>query len=100
MGDRPEDLVGVVGLDREPEQILGVHDVAHRRRFGVPGGLPAQRPAAGRRVAVADDDAAHLVRVFGAGVVDHRGTDGRRQRDRFGPRVLGHRRRPPPLTTS
>ena len=94
--DAPEDLVGVVGLDRQAEQVVRVDLVAIRRGRLVAGRLEAERRAAVGRRGVTDDQAAGLVRVLGAGLGDDRladrGGQGDRRRSRVG---LRHR-----LTTS
>ncbi len=79
MDDPPEDLVGVVGGDRQAEQVVGVDLVAVRRRRLVPRRLEAQGVTAIGRRGVADDQAAGLVRVLGAGVGDDRVADPARQ---------------------
>ncbi len=70
MDDRPEHLVAVVGFERQPEQIPGIDLVAIRRCGLVGRRLEALRvPAVGSRP-VADQQAAGLVGVLGAGVRD------------------------------
>ena len=61
MDDRPEHLAGVVGVDGEPIEVVGVDVVAHRARRPVASRLPAKGPPAVGRRPVADDQAAHLV---------------------------------------
>ena len=73
--DPPEDLAGVVGGDRQAEQVVGVDLVAVWRGSLVPRGLEAQGVTAIGRRGVTDDQAARLVRVLGAGVGDDRVAD-------------------------
>ena len=62
--DRPEDLVGVVGRDRQPEQVVGVDLVAVRRGGLVAGRLEAERlPAVAPPARSPTIEAARLVRV-------------------------------------
>ena len=80
MDDPPEDLVGVVGRDRQAQQVGGLDLVAIRGRRLVPGRLEAQRPPAVGRGRITDDQAARLVGILGAGLGDDRVADRSRQR--------------------
>src|SRR5712672_2883840 len=94
VGDRPELMAGVLGLDRQPEQVVGVDLVAKRAGGAVAGRLPAERPPAVGGRAVTDDDTAHLVGVLGSGMVDqclhHLGAELDGRRTRLGPFSLSH----------
>jgi hypothetical protein len=98
--DRPERLLGVVGGDGQPVQVVGVDLVAIRRGGLVAGRLVPERDAAVGGRPVADDEPARLVRVVGAGVGDDRVADGRRQDDRGRTRMPGRTQARTGLTTS
>jgi hypothetical protein len=70
MEDGPEHLVLVVGLDRQAEEVRRIDPIPERRCRLIPGRGEAERDAAIRGIEVADDDAAGLVRVLAAGVLD------------------------------
>src|SRR6266550_5164147 len=87
-------MARILGLDRQSEKVVRVDLVAERTGGAVAGRLPAEGPAAVGSRAVADDEAAHLVRVLGPSVVDQglhdvrAELDGRRARARLF--SLGH----------
>src|SRR5450759_1137104 len=87
MDDAPEDLVGVVGGDGKPDQVVGMDRVPDRGGGRVAAGHVAERdPVRGRRGG-SDDQPAGLVRGLGARLGDDRVGDLARQEDHGRPGV-------------
>ena len=80
--DPPEDLVGVVGLDRQAQEVGGFDLVAVRRCGLVPDRRVAEAAPPSPAGASPMINAARLVRVLGAGLGDDRVADRGRQHDR------------------
>src|SRR6188508_3893572 len=101
MDDAPEDLVGIVGRDGKPVEVLGMDLIAVRRRRRIPRRLEAQRAPTRSGWAFPDDQPARLVRDLGAGMVDHRLDDGRGDGGRRGTWVdRAHHQLTPPSRAS
>src|SRR6478735_5505080 len=98
--DAPEDLVGVVGLDRQAEQVGRLDLVAIGRGRLVPGRNVFKRHPGLRGGRVADDEATGLVRVLGTGLRSDRLADGWRHENGRWPGVVGHHQFTPPSSAS